>query len=125
VLKVESGDADLPQRYIRPANFPGLIGQPAVEEPGRDRAAIAARLSVPEQDGQAVRHLLVGSHRLSIDRTKIVKLLSGTGQALEPQIYPAVCRVTSAARPAQFYGYEQSQGQPAPQLRPAYPNASR
>jgi peptide/nickel transport system substrate-binding protein/oligopeptide transport system substrate-binding protein len=121
VLKVQSGDADLLGDYIPPANYPGLIASPqwksqVVAEPAIALDYLFLNRTVKPFDNLLVRQAIAWS----IDRTKIVKLLSGTGQALD-QIYPAGLPGHVDGTAGQFYGYDKAK---AKQLltQAGYPN---
>ena len=121
VLKVESGDADLLGDYIPPANFPSLSVSPTwksqvVVEPAIALDYLFFNETVKPFDNVAVRQAL----SWAIDRAKIVKLLSGTGQTLN-QIYPAGLPGHVDGAAGNFYGYDKAK---AKQLLAAagYPN---
>jgi oligopeptide transport system substrate-binding protein len=105
VLKVQSGDADLLGDYIPPANFPSLSVNPTwksqvVVEPAIALDYLFFNETVKPYDNVAVRQAL----SWAIDRAKIVKLLSGTGQTLN-QIYPAGLPGHVDGTAGDFYGY--------------------
>jgi ABC-type transport system substrate-binding protein len=105
VLKVQSGDADLLGNYIPPSNYPGLIVNPqwknqVVAEPAIALDYLFFNMTVKPFDNLGVRQAL----SWAIDRAKIVKLLSGTGLALN-QIYPAGLPGHVDGAAGNFYGY--------------------
>ena len=121
VLKVQSGDADLLGDYIPPANYPTLNANPqwksqVVSEPAIALDYLFLNRTVKPFDNLLVRQAIAWA----IDRAKIVKLLSGTGQALD-QIYPAGLPGHVDGSAGQFYGYDKAK---AKQLltQAGYPN---
>ena len=106
VLKVQSGDADLLGDYIPPANYPGLSTSPqwksqVVAEPAISLDYLFFNVTVKPFQNLGVRQAL----SWAIDRTKIVKLLSGTGLPLN-QIYPAGLPGHVDGAAGNFYGYD-------------------
>jgi oligopeptide transport system substrate-binding protein len=108
ILKVQSGDADIAGDYIPPANYPQLIVNPqwksqVVAEPAVALNCLFMNITVKPYDNLLVRQAIAWS----IDRAKIVKLLSGTGIALN-QIYPAGLPGHVDGPAGNFYGYDQA-----------------
>ncbi len=105
VLKVEGGDADLLGDYIPPANYPTLIANPqwksqVVVEPAVALNCLFMNVTVKPFNNLVVRQAI----EWAVDRSKIVKLLSGTGMPLN-QIYPAGLPGHVGGPAGNFYGY--------------------
>jgi ABC-type transport system substrate-binding protein len=106
VLKVKSGQADILGDYIPPAAYPGLRVDPqwknnVVVEPAIWLDYLFINQTVKPFDNLQVRLAI----EWAIDRAHIVKLLSGTAQALN-QIYPAGMPGHVDGAAGDFYGYD-------------------
>jgi ABC-type transport system substrate-binding protein len=106
VLKVKSNQADILGDYIPPAAYPSLRVDPqwkdnVVVEPAIALDYLFINQTVKPFDNLQVRLAI----EWAIDRAHIVKLLSGTGQALN-QIYPAGMPGHVDGAAGDFYGYD-------------------
>ncbi len=105
VLKVESGDVDLLGDYIPPSDYPALIANPqwksrVVVEPAVALDCLFMNMTVKPFNNLLVRQAI----EWAVDRSKIVKLLSGTAQSLN-QILPAGMPGHVGGPAGNFYGY--------------------
>ena len=106
VLKVQTGDVDLLGDYIPPSDYPGLSASPqwksqVVTEPAIAIDCLFMNMTVKPFNNLRVRQAIAWA----VDRNKIVKLLSGTAQALN-QILPAGMPGYVDGPAGNFYGYD-------------------